>query len=99
MNHPLENVAIKDWWKDPRLRAIHEGEGYWSVRTTGSHDIDLRFGNIHLTYDTVNQQTLPFLHYDRFDPASGPVQLWRHFNHDVLKIPVDYNPHGGALQW
>ncbi len=92
MGSPLESVPIKDWWADSRLVKIHEAEGFWSIRTTGSHDIDLRFGNVHLTYDTVRGQASPFLHYDRFDPASGAGNLWRHFSHDVMRVPVDYRP-------
>lgn len=88
MRHPLRSIPIKDWWQDPRLRAIHEAEGWWSIRTTGSHDVDLRFGNIHLTYDTVRRQPLPFLHYDRVDPTTRGGLLG-HFIIDVLPGPVD----------
>ena len=87
MKHPGRSIGIKDWMKIPGLATTLEELGFWSIRTTGAHDIDLRFENVHLTYDRVGGRVQPYLHYDRFDPASGFYNLWRHFWFDVVKIP------------
>ena len=94
--NPLDAIPIDDWWQDERLRSIHEGEGYWSVRTTGSHDVDLRFGGIHLTYDEVGQVRKPFLHFDRVDPNENfPVGALGHLIIDLIGGPPSYSRAAG----
>ncbi len=89
----IPNTEIGDWQKTPFYKTHHKklktqirlGNIARPLRIlrswlnlSGRHLVTLRFENIHLAIDLVNDQIIPTIHYDRHPPSCSPFSALKH---------------------